>query len=177
MATAIYARVSTDTQDHQNQMPELLACNPKIQFVDYASGKSGDRDQFQAMLQAAERREFDELVVWSLDRLSRGGPFETLTYLDKFSKLGITVRALHDDMNNELLVLIKSWMAKQERLRISERTKLGLARVKAAGVRVGRPPINLGEQCRTFRGQMTVRQIARTVGVSKSYAARALQAV
>ena len=175
MATAIYARVSTDKQDHQNQMPELLACNPQFQFVDYASGKSGDREQFQAMLQAAERHEFDELVVWSLDRMTREGTFVTLGYLDKLSKLGVTVRALHDDMQNELLVLVKSWMAKQERLRISERVKLGMARVKAAGVRVGRPPLAKEQQCRVLRKQkLTVRQIAREVGVSKSYVARAL---
>jgi DNA invertase Pin-like site-specific DNA recombinase len=44
-----------------------------LQFVDYATGKTGDRDQLQAMLRAAENHEFDELVVWSLDRLTREG--------------------------------------------------------------------------------------------------------
>jgi hypothetical protein len=84
MRTEIYARVSTDKKDHQNQMPELLACNPVLQFVDYATGKNSDREQFQAMLRAAERHEFDELVVWSLDRLTREGTLSTLLILDKF---------------------------------------------------------------------------------------------
>ena len=72
MITAIYARVSTDDkgQDPLNQvmsMPEH-----QLSFVDHASGKSGDREQFQRMLESAERHEFDCLIFWSFDRLTRG---------------------------------------------------------------------------------------------------------
>ena len=175
MRTAIYARVSSDKQDHQNQMPELLACNPCLQFVDYATGKTGDRDQFQAMLRAAENHEFDELVVWSLDRLTREGTLSTLLYLDKFAKLGITVRALHDDTSNELLVLIKSWVAKEERVRISLRTKAGLQRAKQNGARLGRPRANLERRCRELRASgMTVRRIGAALGCSIGYVHRSL---
>ena len=48
------------------------------EYVDRATGKHGDRDQFQKMFAAASRREFDCLLFWSLDRLSREGTVETL---------------------------------------------------------------------------------------------------
>jgi DNA invertase Pin-like site-specific DNA recombinase len=192
MRSAIYARVSTDKQDHQNQMPELLACNPVLQFVDYATGKNSDRDQFQAMLQAAERHEFDELIVWSLDRLTREGPLSTLLYLDKFTKLGISVRALHDDTSNELLVLIKSWLAKEERLRISLRTKAGIARAKVKGTRSGKPVgrpfasaafaspasrTGLEDRCRQLRATgLSFKKIGQQLGVSVGYAHKAIRA-
>ena len=181
MRTAIYARVSTDKQDHENQMPELLACNPCLQFVDYATGKTGDRDQFQAMLRAAENHEFDELVVWSLDRLTREGTLSTLLYLDKFAKLGITVRALHDDTSNELLVLIKSWTAKEERLRISLRTKAGMQRAKQRGTRsgraIGRPRAGLESRCRELRASgLSLKRIGATLGCSPAYVCKSLQA-
>ena len=43
------------------------------EYVDERSGKNGDRPQFQRMLDAAARREFDVLLFWSLDRLTREG--------------------------------------------------------------------------------------------------------
>ena len=41
------------------------------EYRDHASGKSSKRPQFEAMFEAASRREFDVLLFWSLDRLSR----------------------------------------------------------------------------------------------------------
>jgi hypothetical protein len=41
------------------------------EYVDRTSGKRCDGEQFQKMFGAASRREFDVLVFWSLDRLSR----------------------------------------------------------------------------------------------------------
>jgi len=40
----------------------------------------------------------------------------------------------------ELLYALTGWVAKMESQRRSERTKAGLARVKAQGKRLGRPP-------------------------------------
>ncbi len=170
---AIYGRVSTDRQDHRNQLPELLAFNPSLQFIDHASGKSSDRDQYQAMMAAAERHEFDKLVFWSLDRFGRQGILETLLAIQKLHDLGIKVHCIHDDISDELLLSVKAWIARQERLRISERTRAGMRRVMANGWKPsGRPrTINLEQRCRELRGTgMSFRQIARNLGVSVAYA-------
>ena len=43
--------------------------------AEYEDRESGtkDRPQFKAMMDAASRREFDTVLVWSLDRFSREG--------------------------------------------------------------------------------------------------------
>jgi len=51
------------------------------EYVDRASGKRGDREQFQKMFAAASRREFDCLLFWSLDRLSREGTVEIVFHI------------------------------------------------------------------------------------------------
>jgi DNA invertase Pin-like site-specific DNA recombinase len=93
MKTAIYARVSTDDkgQDPLNQVMQMPVHD--LDFIDYASGKTGDGERFKAMLEAAKRHEFDALVFWSFDRLTREGALETLQYLRSLDELG-AVRSL-----------------------------------------------------------------------------------
>ena len=42
---------------------------------------------------------------------------------------------------SDAIIAILSCLAKQERIRISERTKAGLERVKAQGIKLGRPQV------------------------------------
>jgi DNA invertase Pin-like site-specific DNA recombinase len=156
---AIYARVSTDDrgQDPENQLAQLrtwcAAAGHEIgaEYVDHASGGKGasKRPQFAAMLEAAHRRRFDVLLVWALDRLSREGMVATIGYLQRLAAAGVafhsyTEPALSTDneLVRDVLLACMSALAKQERLRISERTKAGLERVKAKGVRLGRPALD-----------------------------------
>ena len=37
------------------------------EYVDRASGKRSDREQFQKLYEAVSRREFDILLFWGLD--------------------------------------------------------------------------------------------------------------
>ena len=70
MRVALYARVSTKDgrQMTDNQLRQLKTFagtqNWEIthEFVDRASGKRGDREQFQSMFAAASKREFDCLL-------------------------------------------------------------------------------------------------------------------
>jgi len=81
MKAAMYARVSTkdgrqDTENQLRQLRDFAATQgwPVVhEYVDRATGKRSDREQFQKMFEGASRREFDVLLFWSLDRLSRGG--------------------------------------------------------------------------------------------------------
>ena len=83
MATrvAIYARVSTDDkgQDPENQLRQLRDWCARMgypvvrEYVEHENGGKGVeyRQQLAAMFAGAARREFDVLLVWSLDRFSR----------------------------------------------------------------------------------------------------------
>jgi DNA invertase Pin-like site-specific DNA recombinase len=152
---AIYARVSTKDgrQDAENQLRELRSFAAsqgwKIihEYVDKASGKRGDRDQFQKMFAAASKREFDLVLFWSLDRFSREGTVETLKHLERLTGYGVCYRSFTEQyldstgMFKEAVIGILAAVAKQERVRLSERTIAGLERAKAQGRVGGRPKI------------------------------------
>jgi Resolvase, N terminal domain len=63
------------------------------EYVDHATGKHSDREQFKKMFSAASRREFDVLLFWSLDRLSREGVVETLNHLQRLTDYGLDYRS------------------------------------------------------------------------------------
>src|ERR1035437_3132698 len=153
MKTAIYARVSTKDgrQEAENQLKQLRTFAAKMgwtvvhEYVDRASGKRGDREQFQEMFAAASRREFDCLLFWSLDRLSREGTVQTLNHLERLNGYGVNYRSFTEQyldstgMFKEAVIGILAAVAKQERVRLSERTIAGLERAKADGRVGGRP--------------------------------------
>src|SRR6516164_1517075 len=153
MKSAIYARVSTKDgrQDTENQLRQLRAFAETQgwtvvhEYVDRASGKRGDRQQFQKMFEAASRREFDILLFWSLDRLSREGTVETLNHLQRLTNYGVHWRSFTEQyldstgIFREAVIGILAAVAKQERVRISERVQAGLARARKEGRIGGRP--------------------------------------
>ena len=151
---AIYARVSKndESQNPQNQIGPLkklagsFGMNVVETYIDFASGGSTTRPQFRQMLKDARVRKFETILVWSLDRFSREGMNSTLSYLEDLKKNRVSLKSLQeswldtsDEGMGELLIAIFSWVAKQERGRISERTKAGLSTAKANGKRLGRP--------------------------------------
>jgi DNA invertase Pin-like site-specific DNA recombinase len=153
MKTALYARVSTKDgrQDTDNQLRQLRAFAETqgwtitAEYIDKASGKRGERDQFQKLFAAASRREFDILLFWSLDRLSREGTVETLNHLQRLTGYGVNYRSFTEQyldstgIFKEAVIGILAAVAKQERVRLSERTIAGLQRAKAQGRIGGRP--------------------------------------
>jgi DNA invertase Pin-like site-specific DNA recombinase len=182
---ALYARVSTKDkgQDHENQLLQLRAF-AKTQgwdviheYVDKASGKRGDREQFQKMFAAASRREFDVLLFWSLDRLSREGTVETLNHLQRLTSYGVNYRSYTEQyldstgIFKEAVIGILAAVAKQERVRLSERTVAGLERARAQGRIGGRPkteddPSTLKMFAKLKQEGLSVRKIAAKMSVS-----------
>lgn len=141
-----------ESQNPENQREPLkkLAMSYGLEivgeYIDYASGGNSNRPQFQQMLKDAKTREFDMILVWSLDRFSREGISNTLHYLEGLKRFRVALKSLQeswldtsDEGMGELLIAIMSWVARQERERISERTKAGLLRAKANGKTLGRP--------------------------------------
>ena len=187
MKTAIYARVSTKDgrQDVENQLRQLREYAHTQQwtvvheYIDHASGKRSDREQLNQMLASASRREFDVLLFWSLDRLSREGVVETLNYLQRLSLYGVHYRSYTEQyldstgIFREAVIGILAAVAKQERIRISERTIAGLQRAREQGRIGGRPKseddFKLVSRVEALRAEgKSIRLVAATVGVSPS---------
>lgn len=152
MKAAIYARVSTfdKGQDPENQLVELRRyCTANawefVEFIEHASAKSAKRDEFQSMFAAAARREFGVVVVWALDRFTREGVAETFIHIKTLLGYGVQFESFSEahfrttGPAGELMIAIAAWIAKQERLRISARTKAGMATAKAKGKQIGAP--------------------------------------
>jgi DNA invertase Pin-like site-specific DNA recombinase len=153
MRVAMYARVSTKDkgQDTENQLRQLRqfagtqGWSIVQEYVDRATGKRSDREQFQKMFSAASRREFDILLFWSLDRLSREGTVETLNHLQRLTNYSVNYRSFTEQyldstgIFKEAVIGILAAVAKQERVRLSERTIAGLERAMAQGRVGGRP--------------------------------------
>lgn len=151
MKCAIYARVSKqeeNTQDPNNQLMPLrdlaraLSLEVVSEYVDYASGGDSNRPEFQKMLSDVKSHKFDMILVWALDRFSREGILNTLAYLKELDSCNVALKSLQESWLDtrdkglgQLLIAIFSWVAEQERKRISERTKAGLRRAKNVGKR------------------------------------------
>ncbi len=154
MRIALYCRVSKsdNSQDPTNQLiplrkfAEAIGGEVVAEYVDLRSGAKSDRVNFLKMLSDADSHRWDLLLIWSLDRLSREGISNTLAYLQRLKKNGVSVKSLQESWLDtrdtgvgELLLAIFSWVAQQERNRIRERIMAGLYRAKASGKRLGRP--------------------------------------
>ena len=76
---ALYVRVSTKEQTTENQERDLQEWAQRLGlkvmniYTDTTSGARADRTALAQVLAGAHRREFDVLLIWSLDRLSREG--------------------------------------------------------------------------------------------------------
>jgi site-specific DNA recombinase len=144
----IYARVSTDKQETENQIEQLKTminqqnCMLIDTYIEIKSGGSSDRPVFQELLKDARIKKFDIVFIWSLDRFSREGIHNTLSYLKFLKDHRISIKSYiepwldtTDNAMGELFISIFSWFAQQERIRISERTKTGLINAKNVGKR------------------------------------------
>jgi DNA invertase Pin-like site-specific DNA recombinase len=147
------------------------------EYVDSATGKRSDREQFQKMFGAASRREFDVLAFWSLDRLSREGTVETLNHLQRLTGYGVDYRSFTEQyldstgIFKEAVIGILAAVAKQERVRLSERTIAGLERARSQGRVGGRPRAeDDAAKMKTFRRLkargLSVRTIAAEMAIS-----------
>jgi DNA invertase Pin-like site-specific DNA recombinase len=161
LKVALYARVSLDENDYKNrrfQDPEnqLSALREYAnameyivieEYVDRMSGANPARPEFRRMLQDARMRRFQGILVWKLDRFSREGIMNTMAYIKQLKERGIWLKSMTEswlDTNQEgitdIVLAIMSWAAAEERKKISERTKAGIARRRAIGQwRGGRP--------------------------------------
>jgi len=189
---AIYARVSTKDgrQDVENQLAQLRAFavtqswEVVREYVDHESGSTDARPQFKSVFNDASQRRFDVLLFWSLDRLSREGVLATLQHLNRLTSYGVGYRSFTEQyfdscgIFSDAVIAIIATVAKQERIRISERTKAGLERARRNGKQLGRPKVEVDPtEIRALRAQgLAWAAIARQTGVARSTCQRATSA-
>lgn len=156
MKVAIYARVSTNEQNLDNQILELEKyCKARMYevykvYLDKGiSGSKESRPQFDLMMDNAKKRKFDCLLVWKLDRLSRSLK-HLLSTLDTLSTLNISFICYSDNLDTttptgRLMFQMVGAFAEFEKELIKDRVKLGLKRAKQQGKQLGRPKLNLNK--------------------------------
>jgi DNA invertase Pin-like site-specific DNA recombinase len=154
-------------------------------YEDRASGKCGEsgRAAFKQMCAAAARREWDCLLFWSLDRFSREGAFPTLRYLTRLSELGVSYRSYAEEYINstgifaDVIVSLLATLARQETIRLSERTIAGLERSRALGRIGGRPRLacDKNKVLGLYSAGKSLAEIAKELKISKTSVHRIVQ--
>jgi DNA invertase Pin-like site-specific DNA recombinase len=188
---AIYVRVSTDKQTIDNQLAALRQIADRRgwevveQYHDAGISGAKGRDKrpgLDQMLNDAQRRRFDVVMAWTIDRLGRSlidllGTFQTLhacgvdVYLDQQS-IDTTTPA------GKLMFQVCGAFAEFERNMIQQRIHAGLKRAVAQGKTLGRPKVDATLEKRIqaqLRGGKGMRKIARELGVGTGTVQRVRQ--
>jgi putative DNA-invertase from lambdoid prophage Rac len=150
--TCIYSRVSTGQQETENQIMVLTSWADqrgfevvKVYQEEESAWRNGHQRELATLIADARKGRFQMVLVWALDRLSREGALAILSLVQKLSTCGVKVLSYQESWTEapgevaELLYALTGWVARMESQRRSERTKAGLARVKAQGKCLGRP--------------------------------------
>jgi DNA invertase Pin-like site-specific DNA recombinase len=188
---ALYLRVSTDKQTVENQMRELrqIAERRGWEIVEQyhdagisgAKGRDG-RPGLDQMLKDAQRRRFDVVMAWAIDRLGRSlidllGTIQTLEacgvdlYLDQQS-IDTTTPA------GKLMFQVCGAFAEFERSMIRQRVKAGLRRAIERGKQLGRPKVaaeiekRIRDRLKAGRG---ILKVAKELGVGTGTVQRVKQ--
>lgn len=208
MNAAIYARVSTVDQNCAMQLSDLrFHCErnqwPAVEYVENASGKAGSRRPvLKQLLQDAQARKFDVVLVWKMDRFGRS-TVDVINNIQELDRAGVRFvapnQAIDTDIRNPFQKAMMHLMvifAELERDLIAERVNAGVQEYRrsfAAGkVGAGKPrrsksgkDLPHGGQPRVFRRDlaaemrakgMSIRAIAKELRVPKSTIAFALKA-
>lgn len=159
---AVYLRRSTDAQEasitsQRQSVHEYAAAHDYeivSEFVD--SGISGvdsslNRVQFQRLATAAERGDFDFVLVWDLSRLTRSDPMETMSELRPLKRAGVKLVTTDkpepidwDSVVGILMMTIEAESNNQYVRKLARGTTRGQSDIAKTGRWVaGRPPLGL----------------------------------
>lgn len=181
MKVAIYARVSTEEQELQQQIASCLRfCEYKQfevgkTFSEKVSGAKAKRPQYLQLVKELRQYLYDGVVVFRLDRLGRNAR-ELALLVDELENKGIKVLSVNENFDTstamgramrELIMIF----AQLEREQISEATTQRLHSVKASGIRLGQKPASDFQVSRArelARQGLSCRKIAQQMQLSKS---------
>ena len=178
---ALYARVSTldKGQDPETQLRPLREYADRrgfaiaAEYVDTASGTTEERTQYQAMIGAARKRQIDVVLVWRYDRFARSTQ-ALVNALKEFQSLSVDFISYQENIDTttptgELIFHVMASLAQFESSLISQRVRAGMARAKAQGKHVARPPLVQAKQIQIeeLYGQgMSMNEVSKRLGVA-----------
>src|ERR1035437_6620864 len=135
-----YARVSTEEQSLRLQTDALKAAGCLNIYEEKVSG-SGKKNRPQLDLAIKDLRPGDTLLVWRIDRLARSGR-ELYSRLEQIEQAGAGFKSLQEGFDfststGRFVLGILGLVAELERQMTIERTKAGMAALKARGKKLG----------------------------------------
>jgi DNA invertase Pin-like site-specific DNA recombinase len=151
MQVAIYCRVSTNHQDYENQLNDLKALCKRSNWRIYkiysekVSGKEVDRKELNAMLNDACKRQFEKIVVWSVDRLGRSMK-HLINVLEEIDNLGISIFSYKQSIDTSTTMgkmffqFVGIFSEFENNLR-KERIALGIQEARKKGKKWGRSTV------------------------------------
>ena len=179
MRVALYARVSTSdgSQNPEVQLDRLRAWaleqghDEAEEYVDEASGASGDRPEWKRLEADWRQRRVRMVVVVDLDRAFRSMRHMHNT-LEEWKQRRVRFVNLNypidtETPEGEFLVSIMGAFAQWERQLTSRRVRAGMERAARRGAKIGRPRRRLskGEAEAAVREHGGVRAAARALGI------------
>src|SRR5262245_11178155 len=182
----LYLRVSTIEQTTANQERALreiagrMGCEIVKVYKDHGISGAKGRDKrpaFDALCRDANKRQFDVVMAWSVDRLGRSLQ-DLVSFLSELHALKIDLFLYQQGLDTttpagKALFGVMGVFAEFERSMIAERVRAGLARARSEGKRLGRPPLapEIEAKIRTALakpGRPGVRVIAKQFNVDPS---------
>lgn len=166
MKVAVYIRVSTKEQNFDNQLIDIERYCAKqdweiaqVYAEEESAWRQGHQKELARLLNDIRRgrRRYDYLVVFALDRLSRGGIAVALPLVNSFESAGCKVVSIKEAWiaesgpMHDLFAAIAAWAAKWESDRKSQYTKAGIERKRQTGWTPGRPKGKKDEEPRRRR--------------------------
>ena len=183
---AIYARVSTSDQSCDRQVTELTAFAGRGGydvvgiFKETASGASANRSSRNRLIDLAQARQIDAILVTELSRWGRSTQ-DLLDTLNRLAGWKVSVVAMSgmafelETPHGRMMATLLAGIAQFERDLLSERVKSGLAAARARGKKLGR---QIGHRPKSDKLAPKVvqavaegrsyRWIARDLGISKN---------
>ncbi len=189
-----YARVSSQKQNTDRQVIALKEMGvPEEQiYIDKLSGKDFQRPQYKKLLKKLDGQSV--LYVKSIDRLGRnyedlGSQWKTITK-EKGADIVVIDMPLLDTRReksllgtfiSDLILVLLSYVAENERASIRQRQAEGIAAAKARGMKFGRPskplPENFHRAHQDWRsGKISMKEAARQCRMQpKTFYSRAVK--
>jgi DNA invertase Pin-like site-specific DNA recombinase len=182
---ALYARISTNRQDHAMQTRELREyCERRgfeivQEFVDHISSGKEHRPALEQLMTACRKRLVDTVLVYRYDRFARSLR-QLVNALCEFDALGIQFISLHEGVdtstpNGRLVFGIFASIAEFEKELIRDRVRSGLANARAKGKVFGRPrrAVDLIRVAQLRQNGRSFREIGREMGLDPTLICRA----
>jgi len=185
---ALYMRVSTkghgQTTDTQAMALREYAERRDFEIVgeyrdEGISGSKDSRPALDRLMKDARTRKFDVVIVARFDRFARSVS-HLLRALEEFSHLGVDFVSLSESIDTstpmgKMIFTVLGAVAELERNLIRERVHMGISRARKQGKRLGRPKrVFDREKAEAMLQSMSVREVARQLGVSRGVIERSL---